>query len=333
MIIIIGPDHTGKTTLSTKLAQEFELPYYHYSYKSSYEDYLIPLCNLSLTKAVLDRWMFCEIPYSQVMGREPLYTLKQFHNIILTTLIQRPVILFGVNKPSPEIYGKDQYMGYEKWDQCYDAYRVFLRDNNIPYFDYDFDEGIKISDLLVEINSPEELVMHSFMEYEKTDWWRPMWKAGYGCTGSPDPTYLIVAERIGPLNSHNIPFEAGPTGYMLTDLINYTKTPLGSIAITNMIKIPATVNRSSPEYSRPVNQNDLDLFRIELKKLNPAKVIFMGSESRRAGIPICKELGIMCDSIVHLGALKHKGIVDIKEYSKSWVKALSLEPKPREKLQ
>ena len=145
-----------------------------------------------------------------------------------------------------------------------------------------------------------------------------MWEAGYGAVGSPFPRILLVAQQLGPGNIHNIPFEAGPTGVMLTDMLLNTNTPLGEIAITNFVKAPRRSTR------RP-NKEDLELFQLELEKLHPSKVIFMGSVALQ-GAALAKRLGIPYDHIEHLGYHYHRGTRNMSEYHTRWMQMLDMIP-------
>jgi len=129
-----------------------------------------------------------------------------------------------------------------------------------------------------------------------------MWQEGVGMIGSQTPKFLIVAQEIGPNNVNNLPFETGPTGYMMSDMLSKVKMPLGDIAITNMAKVPRGTRR-------PVNTRDMELFEQELINLKPKKIIFMGSLSR-AGIPIAKSLNIDYGEMPHLGWFRRAGRSD-----------------------
>lgn len=297
MIIIVGPDQSGKTAL----AQRFEgLGYYHFTKESTYEDYLRPLCKLHMFDAALDRFIFCEYPYSAVMNRKFQFTTKQWHNIILLALIQKPTIVLCVNKPSEYEYTKGQYLPYNQWDACLDLYRRFFILNHISFIEYDYNSGLSSNPLgILEVNYRNQ-----------ARWWLPFWKAGYGAIGSPHPKILLVAERLGPNNVNNLPFETGPTGYMLSDMLSFTSTPLGDFAVTNIVKAP----RGD---SRQPNAKDLELFETELTHMKPEKVVFMGSPAK-VGIKVVKNLGIDYDTIVHLGSYYHRGIHDMSEYHTEW---------------
>ncbi len=306
MIIILGPDHSGKTTL----AKELGLPYYHFDKDSTYEDYLKPLCELKLFDAVLDRHIICEYPYTTTMGRKFAFTMKQWHNIILLTLAQNPVVILCTHKPAPSEYPRDQYMPYDKWDECLRLYKEFLTTHHIRYTTYNY--------VMRHPASVGNLIMLESMYKNEMLWWQPMWEAGYGFIGSVSPKVLLVAERIGPNNMNNLPFETGPTGKMLTNMLTTTGTPLGKFAVTNMVK-------SFRRDTRPPNEADQNLLHIELEHLKPEKVVFMGAVAKY-GIKVAKELNIPHVEIPHLGSLHHKGVTDMSGYHAQWRKIMGMVP-------
>lgn len=284
MIIVEGPDASGKTTLAKTLG----LDYWHFTMESSYDDYLKPLANLELFNAVLDRCPISEYPYSRVMGREFGFSMKEWHNLLLLILVQKPLIVLCTHKPSPSLYSPNQYLPHEKWDLCLELYRQFLSTHHIPYLEYDYASSV----------TPTALKILHDKHIHDMDWWKPMWEAGYGCIGSSNPKVLLVAERIGPNNTDNLPFQVGPTGYMLSELLSKTGTPLGKFAVTNMVKS----YRRDP---RPPNQQDMDLLRVEIDHLKPQKIVFMGAVARQ-GIKVAKEAGIPYVTMVHFGYLNYR---------------------------
>ena len=309
MIILIGPDGSGKTILAKRLEAQ-GLKYYHFDYNSGYQDYIEPLCKLEWKDAVLDRYAICEYPYSACMKRPFKFNLKQWHNILTMTLIQNPVIVLCTHRPPKSSYPNDQYLPYNLLSLCESLYRKLLTSHNIPFTEYDY--------ATAGPNYPNHL-LHIHSQFNgRMEWWRKHWLAGYGCAGSSDPQFLLVAERAGPNNVHNIPFETGPTGAMLTNMLAATNTPLGKLAISNMVK-------SFRRDTRQVDAHDIELLEEEIRNLNPKKVIFMGSPARR-GIPVAKALGCEVGTLVHLGSLNYKGITDMTGYHNEWRKLIGLVP-------
>jgi hypothetical protein len=301
VIIIIGPDGTGKTALAQSISKKYGLKYFHYTKDSNYEDYIEDMCALNWRDGVLDRHALCEYAYSKAMDRSFKFSLKQWHNLILTTLIQNPLIILCVHKPNPLSYSKDQYLPLTKWDECLQLYEDFLHSHHITHVTYDYATSS------LDIHN---LVMISMDQSKDMGWWEPMWRSGWGCVGSPHPKVLLVAERIGPNNTHNIPFEWGPTGGMLSDLLYATKTPLGKFAVTNLVK-------SFRRDTREPNDEDLKLLGIELDHLKPETVIFMGSVAKKGAKEATKR-GIPSSQITHFGYHSHRGSTSIEAYIPFW---------------
>ncbi len=301
MIILLGPDGSGKTTLARKL-ESHGLKYFHYTKDTGYMTYIRDMCSLSWLDGVLDRHMICEYPYHICMDRPIKFSAKQWHNILLTTLIQNPVIVLCTHKPNKQDYDEDQYLPYDKWDDCMRLYFKFIISENIPIITYDYArEQTDIISYLLQCN---RLQVHDIA------WWRPMWDEGIGCIGSVHPKVLLVAERIGPNNMNNIPFETGPTGQMLTDLLRRTHTPLNSFAVTNFIKGPLRSTREP-------NDRDFKLLGIELDNLRPQHVVFMGQIAKKASKEASSR-NIPFTCVPHFGAYAHKGITTVDPFIPKW---------------
>lgn len=304
VIILLGPDGAGKTTL----AKSFDLPYYHFTNNSKYEEYIIPLSTLGMVNAVLDRHMICEYPYAEVMGREFQYSMKQWHNVILLTLAHNPVVVLCTHKPTQKEYAKDQYMPYDKWDECLELYRFFLKTHQIRYIEYDYNSPVTVNSIKILHNR----------HMEQNAWWTPMWKDGVGYIGSAYPKVLLVAERLGPNNMSNLPFETGPTGKMLTEMLVNTKTPLGKFAVTNLVKAPRRDTRNP-------NIRDYELLDSEILNLKPEKVVFMGGVAK-LGMKVAKNLGVEYEHVVHFGYFNHKRIAVTSEYHDNWRRIMGITP-------
>jgi uracil-DNA glycosylase len=312
MIIILGPDHTGKTTLAKAIADRRSLKYFHFTRESAYEDYLEPLCSLDMYEGVLDRYAICEFPYSRAMNREFKFTMKQWHNLVLTALIQKPIIILCTNKPTKATYSRDQYLPYDAWDICMYWYKMFLNTHHIGYIEFDYTREHNLSsyaDTIADMADRNSADM---------SWWKVLWTRGWGCIGSTHPKVLMVAERIGPNNTHNIPFETGPTGYMLSDLLTKTATPLGKFAVTNLVK-------SYRRDDRPPSEADMALLSMEIDNLRPEKVVFLGAVAKK-GAKIAKQYNIPYTEYVHFGYYSHKGSTSIDRYVNNWRQVFNIVP-------
>ncbi len=308
MIILLGPDGTGKSTLTSKLSLRVEGGSFHCTRETKESHYLSILNNSVSRNLVWDRFMFCEPVYSRVLQRKPLFDLRQTHNVILLGLMHKPVIVLCTHYP--EAGYEQDVLPAELWHNCLDGYRNFLDGECITY--EQFDHAHQDEETFIN-----HIIALSDANTASMKWWYPMLDQGTGATGSPHPKILIVAERLGPNNAHLIPFETGPTGYMLAALIDRMKIPLGHLAITNMVK-------AGLRDDRPVNSTDFQLFDIELEHLKPDVVVFMGKEAA-AGKKITKRLGIKSTQVKHLGYFNHKGITDTSYIAMLYDRAITFE--------
>lgn len=320
MFILLGPDCSGKSTLASILADKLKVgSYYRFLKTTTYEEYLEELTNLSLLDQVCDRFIFCDLPYSvQLRYSKFQYTDKQFHNLILSTLAQRPLIILATNIPDEDVYNTyireeedHEPTLYRLLEDILQSYVFYLSVHKIPFIRYDFKKIKKAKEFDTYLDT---LISLERNFRESINWWIPLYKEGIGYIGSPTPKYLLVAERLGPNNLNNLPFEAGPTGQMLTDLLVKTRTPLGEFAVTNIVK-------SHRLDTREPNERDLELFELELTELMPEKVIFMGAVAK-SGIKIADKLKIEHIEIPHFGYYAHKGIVNVDAYKPGWNKML-----------
>jgi hypothetical protein len=113
MIILLGPDHSGKTTLWSELLAE-GLNVWHAVRETDYDDYMVRLSGEKSrpiplgqnpfiagellqkdTHYALDRWFYCEPVYSSVVRGETnlKWSLKQFHNLHWATIAHNPVVV------------------------------------------------------------------------------------------------------------------------------------------------------------------------------------------------------------------------------------------------
>ena len=309
MIILLGPDGTGKSTLANKIF-EGNCGYTrvdHFTKGSKYDDYIEPLSSGDLVYAVLDRFMLCEPIYAEVMHRQMQYSVKQFHNTVLMGLAFNPLIVLCTHKPSVDKYDESQYLPYDKWDDCLKLYRKFLDASRIQYITWDYELASLTPNRIVQLDE-------HFIANNK--WWKTeLFDKGIFSIGSQEPQLALVGERMGPNNMHNLPFETGPTGHMLSNLIDKLKIPLGSVAITNLIKDERGATRDA-------NVNDLKLLEEELQSWLPSlgTVVFMGSVARK-GVAVAKGLGIDYHCISHPGSFYHKTrLVDLatEKFIQEW---------------
>jgi len=282
MIIVEGADSTGKTTLARKICNNYGYTYKKWDQSHTYQqtiDWLSAFTGdpTAIQDVVCDRFpLFSEEVYGPLLRGRSKFSLKEQHNMYLLLQSMRPlIVLCNVfneagfsNRPQlPTLEQNTEALtlyqdSYKKWEQFF------------AVVTYSMIHPFSLSSL-VSRNSGPPL------------WWQNMFKrscAGMGRLGSP--RYFILAESIGPRNRHHIPFEAGPSGLFLSEVLEATETPLSQVFITNYVK---------GNFSEAENQVAL---RTELEQTKPGRVIVMGSIARR-GIPLIKYLGFPYRHVVH----------------------------------
>lgn len=326
MIILLGPDGSGKTTLQQQLLEK-GMTGFHLTKDSEYTDYMellsgpptrpIPLGQVPFVPSevlqkgahtVMDRWFYCEFPYSKVLRGEDniRWSLKQFHNLHLATMAHNPVVVLMTRKTQPY---PDSDVPEHYFQPILDSYRYWLDALDVIYFEWDY---------LRPPMSVDKLIAQSVSQQDHIIWWRNLAKRGIGGYGNTiNPTVLVIAEILGGSNVYHYPFEAGPSGYYLSDLFDEASVPLSSFYITNWKKT------NDP-------QENAILLGKELRATAPQKVLILGAVARNEAAKVFGLNGIAPDRII---TLRHPGwVVNHAEsakdllyrkmgYSKEWAEA------------
>jgi len=332
MIIMLGPDHTGKTTLAAKLAADGGFPgFVHFTQHTNYTDFLthtlptIVGMNTDDTPIydvkIFDRHIFCEYPYSKVLKRKPRFTLRQTHNLIHLILAHNPIIILCTHEPDIDKYD-DDYLPFDKWIECLSLYRDYLDSHHIRYVEYDYEQRSlyypknRLSGLVEHtVYHPDEpsLLYELAAEHQyrvmSSRWWHDMYSTHSFATGDlVQPEILIVAERIGPNNMNYLPFETGPTGSMMADMLDKLNIPLGDVAITNYVK-------AGRRDDRKPNENDDQQLLNEINHIRPKRILLMGKVAAKAHrIISMHHPSIPTLELPHFGAYHHSGSKDLTQW-------------------
>lgn len=301
MIILLGPDHSGKTTFASTL-QDWGYNLFHPDQYTEYEDYISFLTGVvpsSSTPFICDRFWFCELPYSKIVRKsEHRFSLKQFHNLLWLTLSYRPIVILFTRK-GPDYASREQLSTEEQFDPLLAYYRGALDKIGIEYIEYDWQNP---SVDLAEIATREAEIQ------EENLWWRQMQQEGCaGIGNNKDPRLVFLAEELSSNNKNLLPFEAGPSGFFLSEVINSANSPnLTEFFLTNWRKKPS------------INENR-SLFVKEMEKLKPETVVLLG-RTAEAAIPTLEMLDISYKTIIHPAACSNYHSIPKEEYIERWRK-------------
>ena len=281
MIILEGPDNTGKTTLARQLRDEHGYSLFKQDQHSTYEETIDVLAGdpaLALSKVVFDRMTcFSEQVYAPVVRTDNgRFDRKQMHNMLLQLMSLRPILVHCYNVAN-DFDSRPQYPSSVQNGRIAMAYEQLVENTWMrlfPTLQYNWETPFNVSSLVQRDSGPPE-------------WWAQMFRqrvAGVGFLSSPK--YLILAESIGPRNTHQIPFEAGPSGVFMSELLHESGTNIADVFLTNYVK-----------GTNSERENQLAL-RTELEQIKPNGVIILGSIAKRA-IPIINATKLPWTHIVH----------------------------------
>lgn len=298
MIILEGPDGSGKSILAKQLEIE-GFSVMKAVAATEYDDYMealsgeksepVPLQALPFTPGplldkdtrwVCDRWFWSEMPYSEHLRNTNMkFSLKEFHNLHLTTIAHNPVVLLHTRNSK-----KADSVPAELFDPILKSYREWFKLLDISYLEWDY---------LSPPITLEELLTHEEQRRSHAVWWRNLAKRGIaGIGNTANPRVMLIAEELGPSNLYHLPFERGPSGYYLSELFDEGEVPLSSFYLTNWKKVLD-------------NNENRRLLEYELSSSGVESVIILGGEAKKAQ-PIIEAFGLNRFNIYNL---KHPGWV------------------------
>lgn len=347
MIILLGPDSSGKTTLQEKIIEFGNLvnpelgddpPYFgwHAVKDTEYKDYMevlsgtpdnpIPLGAhtfqpspfLEKNKhAVIDRFFWCEYPYSEVLrNAAPKFSLKQFHNLHLATIAHNPVVIL-MTRRSEEYLDPD--VPEELFVPLLQSYREWLEAFDVVYLEWDF---------MFPRLRLIELLDHEAARQASVIWWRNLAKRGIAGIGNTvNPQVMVIAEVLSANNIFHYPFEGGPSGQYLTDLFQEAEVPLSSFYLTNWKKTNSH-EENSILLAKEITQTKIDHVIILGGEARKAEQVFLSKGFDRSNIHHLKHPGWVVNHSSSPREEKYRKEGYSREWKATWDKILQRSPAP-----
>lgn len=170
IVIVIGADRTGKSTLTNEFIKhgwEYihfdppkKSPYIEYR---EYADWLIEN-GKSDGKYILDRYMYCEFPYSKHYHRQTDMTIDKMNEIeydLLKLDLNATVIYCSTDLESNwkriQDEGKHEFNSINELDNLYNEYKRILLYSKLNLIEYNFIEGDTPQNVLMEIENKQDL--------------------------------------------------------------------------------------------------------------------------------------------------------------------------------
>ena len=154
MIILLGPDNTGKSTLAKALNDFSGSKTHHCNTDTVYSDYIDMLSDPSVQDTVFDRWFFCDIPYATVVRKEEQskFTYQQVQIMNRLTSIYKPLILLCTNQ-SENFTEREQLSTQDQHSELLLEYRRVLCILQQPYTVYDWESPFASPEALLDMSA------------------------------------------------------------------------------------------------------------------------------------------------------------------------------------
>lgn len=135
IVLIEGPDGSGKTTIAKILSKQFNLPYVHGTYTdpSTFKFYNE---QLAVTKAVIDRSFISELIYSKVLGRKP--RINKFEADALLRVVEEKCLLIYCDASYELIVDRafargEDFVNQEQLKTIYNEYEEYFAKTSVSY--------------------------------------------------------------------------------------------------------------------------------------------------------------------------------------------------------
>lgn len=142
MIILVGPDNTGKSTLAKQLVESDSVATsIHCTQHTGFSEYYSWLSNPTLLNlTVFDRWFFCDIPYAKVVREEEKskYSYQEIHILNTLTKMYKPLIILCTNQTT-NFNDREQLSTIDQHDALLLEYKRMLTVLQQPYTVFDWE--------------------------------------------------------------------------------------------------------------------------------------------------------------------------------------------------
>lgn len=290
-VIVTGPDGTGKTDFVSYMSKSLGVDSVKFTRHSRYSDYISRLAAKGPINEVWDRTFHDEYVYQPVKrpGRSQIFGLKEWDNLALLAYARCPTLVFCSNILREE----DDYVTPEENREILQGYRKLV--------DH-LSAAMPVVEYRAGIDNPDIVMGQIAANAGPPDWWTDMWSSGYGGIGSVRPKIVLLAEVLGPYNHNRLPFEAGPSGHFLSEILHKAQVRLSDIYITNTVKTGDA-------------DTDMHLLELEIEGLAPKLgVVMLGSVARDTAGPVLDKLGVPNAHLIHPSAWCRFHKKELSEY-------------------
>jgi hypothetical protein len=152
MIILLGPDNTGKSTLASELNSSSGSKIHHCNTDTIYSEYIAMLSDPIVQDTVFDRWFFCDIPYATVVRKEQQskFSYQEVQIMNKFTSMYKPLILLCTNQ-AENFTEREQLSTQDQHAALLLDYRRVLCILQQPYTVYDWENPFATPEKLLDM--------------------------------------------------------------------------------------------------------------------------------------------------------------------------------------
>tara|TARA_R110000824_G_scaffold34002_1_gene108581 strand:+ start:748 stop:1263 length:516 start_codon:yes stop_codon:yes gene_type:complete len=154
MIILLGPDNTGKSTLASELNSSSGSKIQHCNTDTVYSEYIAMLSDPIVQDTVFDRWFFCDIPYATVVRKEQQskFSYQEVQIMNKFTSMYKPLILLCTNQ-AENFTEREQLSTQDQHAALLLDYRRVLCILQQPYTVYDWEKPFATPEKLLDMSA------------------------------------------------------------------------------------------------------------------------------------------------------------------------------------
>lgn len=264
MIIVCGPDNSGKTTLVDGICKTFPLlkRFKSPGPSASYDWWMEMLTQdpETLALSIFDRFLFSEYVYGPLCRDQIRLTDHQREVVESQLLTAEPLIVLCELIPQKPLFDeRPQEFG---WDVQLMANKIYpdIFEDHWRVWGYDANLGHDYTHAIDRVVEPYLKMM--------SEWYQRRTILDHGRGNITDPTWMFVGQQLANHNKWRVPFERSRSAQVLHHAIRMLKIPFEEIWFTNAYK--------SDEGLTTRNIADL---RLELEYLKPTFVVAVGSKA------------------------------------------------------
>lgn len=263
MIIICGPDNSGKTTLARRLANEFDLTY-HRGTKGPSTDYDFWMETLVsppevLAQGVWDRFFYGELVYGPLC-RDKIKLSNHQREVIHSMMITaQPLIIRCELIPMEDMFNeRPQEVDWATTLQANMAYRRLLPLRTAYQFN-----ALEGGEATIKINNRVMDYLQSMIT------WKELRSACLHGRGQlHQPPLMLVGQKFARDNKWRVPFERSKSAVILHSALRKASISMDQVWFTNAIKSDA-----------PITVQNLEKLEREVELIQPEKIIALGNRA------------------------------------------------------